>query len=398
MKLLRYIPLFLFSLILVSGSIFEYFVFQNIQKLWGLVLVYIACLFFIQFTLLVIILYIYYDRPIKQLEYTIKRFLVGSLKDNAIELKKTVNPHLNYVLFFFSKTLDTLKHIKSEFIHGKEIKSEIDLAGEIQEKLLHKQIPEVHDLEIVGKSKPAAEIGWDSFDVIHQGDNYYIYVGDATGHGVGAGFIMVMVNALVSAFSKVTHKGNNILALTNEIVKPRVKANLLMSMLLLRWNSAEERMYMTGAGHEYLMIYKHSQKRCFQIKSGGVALWMIKDAHKLLKEREISFDPNDVIILYSDGITEAINQNKKDGNERMFWEELLIKAIEEAPNIGNLKTARSIFKNISINLSKFMGYQHIQLDDITLVTIQYKSPDYKKEEDCSEEMTEDFITEWKWGK
>ncbi len=125
---------------------------------------------------------------------------------------------------------------------------------------------------------------------------------------------------------------------------------------------------------------------------------MIKDAAKLLKEREVSFEPNDVIVLYSDGVTEAINQNKKDGNERMFGEELLVKAIEESPNIDGIKTARSIFKNISISLSKFMGYQHVQLDDITLVTIQYISPEYKRENDCSEEMTEDFITEWKWGK
>ena len=126
---------------------------------------------------------------------------------------------------------------------------------------------------------------------------------------------------------------------------------------------------------------------------------MIKDASKLLKEQEISFEENDVIVLYSDGITEAINQNKKDGNERMFGEELLIKAIEDAPNIeGKIKSARSIFKNISITLSKFMGYQHIQLDDITLLTIQYRSDAYKKENDCSEELTEDFITEWKWGK
>jgi phosphoserine phosphatase RsbU/P len=347
---------------------------------------------------MIIVIYLYYDRPVKQLEYTIKRFLVGSLKEGNIQLKKTANPHLNYVLFFFGKTLDTLKHIKSEFIHGKEIKSEIDLAGEIQEKLLRKEIPQIPNLEIVGKSKPAAEIGGDSFDIIPQGENYYIYVWDATGHGVGAWFIMVMVNALVSAFSKVTPKGNNILALTNEIVKPRVKANLLMSMLLLRWNAPEQRMYMTGAGHEYLMIYKHAQKKCFQIKSGGVALGMIKDATKLLKEREISFEPNDVIVLYSDGITEAINQNKKDGNERMFGEELLVKAIEEAPNMQNLKTARSIFRNISISLSQFMGYQHVQLDDITLVTIQYISPEYKREADCSEEMGDDFVTEWKWEK
>lgn len=127
---------------------------------------------------------------------------------------------------------------------------------------------------------------------------------------------------------------------------------------------------------------------------------MAKNIHKIIKEREIAFEPNDVIILYSDGITEAINQSKKDGNESMFGEEMLIRAIEEAPNIGphKLKTARSIFKNISIQLSQFMGYKHVQLDDITLLTIQYKSPSYNSADDCSEEMHEDFITEWKWEK
>lgn len=338
----------------------------------------------------------FYDHPIKHLEYTIKRFLVGSLKDENIEVKTTSNPHLNYILLFFSKTLNTLKHIKSEFLHGKEIKSEVDLAWEIQGKLLGKKIHDVPHLEIIAKSKPAWEIGWDSYDIISQWDNHYIYVGDATWHGVWAWFIMMMVNALVSGFSKVTPKWNHILALTNDIIKPRVKANLLMSMLLVRWNTQEKRIYMTWAWHEYLIIYKHKEKKCFKIKSWWVALWMAKNIHKLLKEREISFEENDVIILYSDGITEAINKPLRDGSEEMFGEDRLMKCIEESPEINDVKTARSIFKNISITLSQFMGYKYKQLDDITLATIQYTSPEYNLSDDCSEEMHEDFITEWKW--
>jgi serine phosphatase RsbU (regulator of sigma subunit) len=136
------------------------------------------------------------------------------------------------------------------------------------------------------------------------------------------------------------------------------------------------------------MIYKHLEQKCYKIKSGGVALGMTKNVHKLLKEREISFEPNDVIILYSDGITEAIDKPKRDGTENMFGEDLLVRVIEESPNIGKheIKTARSIFKNISIALSKFMGYKFVQLDDVTLVTIQYESPQYVQADDCSEEM------------
>lgn len=358
----------------------------------------IGIIVLIESIFVLVLIQFFYEWPIQKLEFTIKKFLLGSLKDKDIVFQETMNPHLNFVLKFFAKTLGTLKNIKSEFLHGKEIKWEVALAGEIQGKLLGKKLPEVPDLEIIARSKPAGEIGWDSYDVISEKNNHYIYVWDATGHGVGAGFIMMMVNSLVSAYAKVTHKWNHILALTNDIIKPRVKANLLMSMLLVRWDAKNKRMYMTGAGHEYLMIYKHAKKKCFSLKSGWVALWMTKNIHKLLKEQEISFEPNDVLILYSDGITEAIDKPKRDGSEEMFGERLLISAIEDAPDIGTnkIKTARSIFKNISIQLSKFMGYKYIQLDDITLATVQYVSPEYNKDEDCTEEMESDFVTEWKW--
>ena len=342
------------------------------------------------------VIHVSYERPLISLELTIKKFLVWALKEEDIREFKTGNPQLDYIVLFFKKTIHTLKDIKSEFIHGKAIKWEVELWKEIQSKLLNKTIIDVPNLAIVAKSLPAWEIWWDSYDVIKQNDNYYIYVGDATGHWVGAGFIMMMVNSLISAYAKVTIKWSHILSLTNDIIKPRVKANLLMSVLMVRWDNTTKKMYMSWAGHEYLMIYKHKQQKCFSIKSGGVAIWMVKDIHKLIKEQEIAFDEDDVIIMYSDGITEAINKPSRDGSEEMFWEERLIRAIEDAPSIWNIKTAKSIFKNISMQLSKFMWYKFVQLDDITLVTIQYKSDKYISSLDVSENLEDELITEWNW--
>lgn len=342
------------------------------------------------------VIHVFYERPLIELELVIKKFLVWALKEDDIKSFKTGNPQLDYIVLFFKRTIHTLKDIKSEFIHGKAIKWEVELGKEIQGKLLNKQIIDVPYLEIVAKSLPAWEIGGDSYDVIQQKDNYYIYVGDATGHWVGAWFIMMMVNSLISAYAKVTEKWNHIVSLTNDIIKPRVKANLLMSLLLLRWNAVSKKMYMTGAWHEYLMIYKHAKNKCFKIKSGWVAIGMVKDIHKIIQEQEIVFEENDVIVLYSDGITEAINKPKRDGNEEMFGEEKLMRAIEEAPLVWWVKTARSIFKHISMQLSKFMGYKFVQLDDITLVTVQYKSEKYIPELDISVELEEELITEWNW--
>jgi hypothetical protein len=82
----------------------------------------------------------------------------------------------------------------------------------------------------------------------------------------------------------------------------------------------------------------------------------------------------------------------------MFWEERLINSIDKAPHINhkNYKTAQSVFNNITIDLSHFMGYKHRQLDDVTLAVIHYKWTDFDITHDFPKEIPEDFITEWNW--
>lgn len=361
-------------------------------------LIAFSLLMFLDFLIIMWLILHYYQTPLKKLELTLKHFIVWDLKDKEIKLAESANPSLNYILSFFERTLDTLKNIKDEFLQGKEIKWEVGLAKEIQEKMLVKKMIEIPSLEVVVKSKPAWEIGWDSHDIIKQEDNYYIYVWDATGHWVGAGFIMVMINALVSSLSKIYKSGAEILTKTNEELKPRVKANLLMTMLLLRWNETEKRLFITWAGHEYIMIYKHSTNKVYRVKSGWVALGMVKDIAKIIKEQEIKFERWDIAILYSDWITEAINTKKRDWTEELFGEQRLEEAIFNAPKLPgtNYKTARSVFNNITIKLSNFMGYKFRQLDDITLIVIQYKPEDYDITKDFSTDIPKDFITEWYW--
>ncbi len=389
------------ALIFFGNIIMAYFFiddFTQTDKITQLIILSTASL--TEWLLIVMLIKIFYTYPLRDLKYLIQKFLIWELKWKDINIKKSYNPNVNYIISFFLKTLNTLKNIKDEFMHGKEIKWEVSLWKEIQWKMLSKKLLKVPSLNIVAKSKPAWEIGWDSYDIIQNWDNYYIYVWDATGHWVWAWFIMIMVNTLIWAFSKIFVSWAQILANTNEILKPRVKANLLMSLLMVRWDEKNKKMFMTWAWHEYLMIYKHKQKKCFRLKSGWVALWMIKNIHKLTKEQRINFEPNDIIILYSDWVTEAINKPKRDWKEQMFWEDRLQKAIEDSPNISekDFKSARTIFNHISIQLSKFMWYNPIQLDDITLVTIEYKTSDYKEENDIPLEIPEDLMTQWKWHK
>jgi len=359
---------------------------------------YLIIILLWEFLLILLIVHFFYNKPIKEIKHFIQKLYSGQLKWEKIDISKSVNSNLNIISNNIVDILHRLRNIKDEFIHGKSIKWEVELAKEIQWRTFNKKLVDVPSLNVVVNSKPAWEIGWDSYDIIKNWENYYIYVWDATGHWVWAWFIMIMVNALTAWFSKVYIKWSQILAWTNEILKPRVKANLLMTVLMLRWNEEQKKMFMTWAWHEYLMIYKQSTKKCYKVKSWGVALWMIKDISKIIKEKWIQFDVWDIIVLYTDWITEAINKPKRDWTESMFWEDRLISAIEKAPNMKGktYKSANSIYNNITIMLSQFMWYKPIQLDDVTLAVVQYKTEDYNIEDDYNTTLPPDVITEWNW--
>jgi len=358
----------------------------------------IACMFFVQGLCIIFLVNRFYSKPSNELKKQILLFFSGQSKDVDLDMKTNFwNPNMNIALKFFEQILSSLRNIKEEFLNGKAIKWEVQLAAELQDRLLNKTLQSVPSLQVIAKSKPAGEVGWDSYDVIlGRDENYYLYVWDATGHGVWAGVVMMMVNALISAFSKFFLKGSDILSYTNEVLKPRVKSNILMTTLLIRWNQREKRLFMTGAGHEYLILYKHELGKCFKIKSGWMALGMTKNVHKILKEQEVKFDPYDIAVLYTDGITESINEPKKTDSSIMFWEERIISAILSAPTLPGttIRTAQSVFNTITIELSRFMWYSHVQLDDITLMVLHYT--DKPNDNSFPTDLSPEFITEWNW--
>lgn len=117
---------------------------------------------------------------------------------------------------------------------------------------------------------------------------------------------------------------------------------------------------------------------------------MTRDISKILNEIQLSFEPGDCIILYTDGITESRNGNRE--SDMMFGVDRLIQTIVGAP----VKTAMGIFKHITIELSKFMGYNHRQFDDITLIVVRYKESDMSTSEE-TRQIAKENITEWNWN-
>ena len=346
----------------------------------------------IQFPVLYFVLYKAYIGPIQMLTQDIARFMTGIAEEPEIR-PNSWSTGMNSTISFFIKSLQILKVFKQELRDGRKLRSEVDIASEIQAQTLNQDNTVIPGLTIAMATTPATEVGGDSLDIISGHDNnHYIYVGDVTGHGVPSGFVMMMVNALISAFSISESNGANILAQTNAILKPRIKQNMMMTAVMLRWDATQKKMYYTGAGHEFILVYKLQENKIYKLKSGGVAIGMVKDSSKILKEQRIAFDPGDLIILYTDGITEARYRSEQNG--LLFSVDRIIESIIRL----DVKSAENVFRKITIDLSAWMGYRYKQYDDISLIVVEYNTLDKSPQTllDLQDRIDYSNITEWNW--
>ncbi len=353
---------------------------------------FFSILIVIQLPILYAIVHLAYIGPIQKLNQSIARFYTGT--DDEPDIKaKAWSKWMTNIISFFVKSLQILRVFKQELRDGRKLRSEVEIASEIQRHVIASEDTVIPSLEIALATSPASEVGGDSIDIIlGKDDNYYVYVGDVTGHGVPSGFVMMMVNALISAFVTEETNGAKILSETNRILKPRIKQNMMMTCVMLRWNEREKKLYYTGAWHEYLLVYKVAEGKVYKVKSGGVALGMVRDSSKVLVEQQILFERNDVIILYTDGITEA--RYRSEQNWLLFGIDRLVESIMKLP----VRSAGNIFRQITIDLSAFMWYKHKQFDDVTLFVAKLLWPDEKGStlNDIPSKIDVSNITEWNW--
>lgn len=190
---------------------------------------------------------------------------------------------------------------------------ELEIASRLQREMLPTSIPPVNGLELFGLLLPAAEVGGDYYDFIpHDGtkDSVTIAIGDVSGKGVGAGLVMAMARSALRAL--VHHHGapTNPLAIVqtlNVVLVRGIPPSMFMTLNVLVWDAAARVLRFTPCGHEHLLVYRAATGEVESIKAGGVAAGVLEAASKMLKEFELRLAPGDQVLLYTDGVTEAMD-------------------------------------------------------------------------------------------
>jgi len=259
------------------------------------------------------------------------------------------------------------KLIRDEFYLRADLKKTRDaLWGEMQiaKKIQMSLLPEdsvIDGYRFKGFMQPASEVGGDYYDFFKTStsENWFA-IGDVSGHGVDSGLIMMMVKTSIKS---IVNKNSGlapseVLAQVNTVIRQNIinlQIDRFMTIFLLKFS--KDKIILSGE-HLDVAVYRAETNKLERYTTNGTWLCLIENIGDYLEDVEIPIYNNDLIILYTDGVIEAMN---KDGE--IFGEERLFKIIEE----NNTLSESEIIKKIKFEVEK---YQVDQADDISLLLVR----------------------------
>jgi len=240
---------------------------------------------------------------------------------------------------------------------------DLDIAKDIQQHLLPKTPPKLKGFNIAALNKPALKLGGDYFDFIPVNkDKIGLAIADVSGKGIPAALVMVSCRSILRSEAGVNPSPSQVLSEVNKHIKKDMKEGMFISMFYAILDGPKKIIRCARAGHEPAIHFQAKNESIRMIKGNGMVIGIDETdsfSHDL-EESEVKLSPGDVVVLYTDGVTEAMDSAQKE-----FGKENLIEAIRISAG-GN---AKDILNNICERINRFTGGIP-QYDDITLVVIK----------------------------
>jgi sigma-B regulation protein RsbU (phosphoserine phosphatase) len=253
--------------------------------------------------------------------------------------------------------------VHQEVTEKKEIEGELKIAREVQRVLLPQEDPVVKGFRVNGTNVPAKIISGDYYDYIDLPDGKLgVVVADVSGKGVAAGLLMAMCRSLLRAFSLANSSPSAALSTVNRYLFPDIHEDMFISMIYGILDPADGSFIFCRAGHEPALIYRKASGEVEISKPKGLALGIDSGNvfERVTADERITLDSGDCVLLYTDGVKEALNAGEEE-----FGLERLSETFRQAARLG----AEAVVKQVQKAVKSFTG-EGPQMDDVTIVAIE----------------------------
>jgi sigma-B regulation protein RsbU (phosphoserine phosphatase) len=253
--------------------------------------------------------------------------------------------------------------IYSEANEKKRLDHDLEIARDIQRVLLPAEPPSVNGFEISGINVPARQVSGDYFDYIKVDEERLgVAIADVSGKGVPASLIMAICRSVLRSQAAQNPSPADVLQKVNRQLYPDIKEDMFISMAYVILNHARNAVTLSRAGHDAPLLYKRASQTITPLKTPGMVVGIDSGSvfDRLTTDVAVPLERDDCLLLYTDGVTEALDSG---GDE--FGIERTMESVRASAKSG----AQAIVTRLIDDLRNFVGSQP-QNDDITLIAIR----------------------------
>jgi sigma-B regulation protein RsbU (phosphoserine phosphatase) len=265
-----------------------------------------------------------------------------------------------FTLVIFSVSAMKNAIAKQEETERNKIARELSIAKEVQQKLFPQSAPEIKNVNYYGLCKPADAVGGDYYDYFRISPHETAFaIGDISGHGLSSALLMAGLVGFVRSNAIMYNDDLKIfMDKVNKLMCDSTDGSKFATFFYSVYNSETKTLRFVNAGHNPPLLYRSKTKSFEELKTDGFIIGGLTDFN--YKDASLNLDGNDLLLYYTDGITETFNsENEQYGEER------LKKIIEENYPASPKNICDKIIESVE-------GYSNgkPQADDMTLLAIK----------------------------
>ena len=250
--------------------------------------------------------------------------------------------------------------VAHEIAHRERLNRELEIAREVQQRLLPQSAPPVEGLDYSGKCRPASSVGGDYYDfVVMAGGRLGIAIGDISGKGVSAALLMASLQASLRGLAIANPAALSALMQNlNRLVYETSPASRYATFFFGVYDPVSREFAYVNAGHNAPMIFRGAE--VLRLEEGGLVMGLF-DAVRY-DQASVTLQPGDTMVLFTDGVSEAMNAADEE-----FGETRLMEAVRSGASLD----ASALIDHILETCDEFAAGAP-QHDDMTLVVVRVK--------------------------
>jgi serine phosphatase RsbU (regulator of sigma subunit)/anti-sigma regulatory factor (Ser/Thr protein kinase)/transposase len=303
-------------------------------------------------------------RPIQRLTEGVLAIGDGMLHE---EIQEEGPEEISTIARAFNEITAKFRQAQSHVVEKERLQKEMQVAREIQETLLPKRYPEVSGYDIAAFYKAAMEVGGDYYDfVVVDDDTIGVVVADVSGKGVPGSLVMTMIRTALRMEARGNYSASDVMTRMNAFVTDDMRKGMFITLFYVILDSHTRVISYSSAGHNPMLLLRAETDEVFFLNPRGFPVGIsLPDPGlfgRTIDVERVQLQQDDMLLVYTDGVTEAMNQQREQyGIDRM------VACLRQHGRRG----AGEFIEELKRDVAAFTG-EIPQHDDITVVAIKEK--------------------------